>query len=428
MRKKILIYGMGLTGIELVRFCKKNKIPCVPFDDTKKLINKSEKVFGPKDNFKNLLKYCNEIVVSPGIGLRNKNIQLAIKSRKKIISEIEFASRYITKPIVAITGTNGKTTTTLLTSQLLKSGGYKVFLGGNIGRPLISSVALQNQYDLILVEVSSFQLQFIQSSFKPFVSAFLNISENHLDHHWDMDEYAKSKMNIFKNQDKNCFALCSRNVYRRIFNKNKASFLDPFGNSSLSVSRNKITINNKDDIHIDDTKLLGLHNLNNISFALSIFSIFKNISSDQLKVVENFSSPSHRLEIIKKYRERTIVNDSKSTSPQATEVALRSLKKNIVLIMGGKNKGLDYSLLKRQVDKKVIKLILFGENKFELAKFFNKSKKIIAVDLRDAVEEGLKKFYKGHTLLLSPGTSSFDQFDSYSDRGDKFKEYVKKLS
>ncbi len=243
-----------------------------------------------------------------------------------------------------------------------------------------------------------------------------------------MDEYAKSKMNIFKNQDKNCFALCSRNVYRRIFNKNKASFLDPFGNSSLSVSRNKITINNKDDIHIDDTKLLGLHNLNNISFALSIFSIFKNISSDQLKVVENFSSPSHRLEIIKKYRERTIVNDSKSTSPQATEVALRSLKKNIVLIMGGKNKGLDYSLLKRQVDKKVIKLILFGENKFELAKFFNKSKKIIAVDLRDAVEEGLKKFYKGHTLLLSPGTSSFDQFDSYSDRGDKFKEYVKKLS
>jgi len=428
MRKKILIYGMGITGIELVEFCKKNEIPYIPFDDTKQLINKSEKVLGPKDNFKNLLKYCNEIVVSPGIGLRNKNIQLAIKYRKKIISEIEFASRYITKPIVAITGTNGKTTTTLLTFQLLKSGGYKVFLGGNIGRPLITSVALQNQYDLILVEVSSFQLQFIQSSFRAFVSAFLNISENHLDHHWDMDEYMKSKMNIFKNQDEGCFALCSRNVYKTILNRKKASFLDPFANSSLRVSRNKIRINNKDHIGIDDTKLIGAHNLSNISFGLSIFSIFKSISSDQLKIVKNFSSPNHRLEIIKKYRGRVIINDSKSTSPQATEAALRSLKKNTVLIMGGKNKGLDYNLLKEQVDKKVIKLILFGENKFELAKFFNKSKKIIAVDLEDAVEEGLKKFYKGQTLLFSPGTSSFDQFNSYSDRGEQFKEYVKKLS
>lgn len=419
---------MGVTGIELVEFCKKNKIPYIPFDDTKKLINKSEKVLGPKDDFKNLLKYCNEIVVSPGIGLRNKNIQLAIKRRKKIVSEIEFASRYITKPIVAITGTNGKTTTTLLTFQLLKSGGYKVFLGGNIGRPLITSVALQGQYDLILVEVSSFQLQFIQSSFKAFVSAFLNISENHLDHHWNMDEYRKSKMNIFKNQDEDCFALCSRNVYKKILNRKKASFLDPFANSSLRVSRNKIRIKNKDHVGIDDTKLIGSHNLSNIAFGLSIFSIFKSISSDQLKIVKNFSSPSHRLEIIKKYRERMVVNDSKSTSPQATEAALRSLKKNIVLIMGGKNKGLDYNLLKEQVDKKVIKLILFGENKFELAKFFNKSKKIIAVDLEDAVEEGLKKFYKGQTLLFSPGTSSFDQFNSYSDRGEQFKEYVKKLS
>ena len=123
-----------------------------------------------------------------------------------------------------------------------------------------------------------------------------------------------------------------------------------------------------------------------------------------------------------------IVNDSKSTSPQATEAALRSLKKNIVLIMGGKDKGLDYKLLKEQVDKKVIKLILFGENKFELAKFFNKSKKIIAVDLEDAVEEGLKELYKGQPLVFSRGTSSFDQFNSYSDRGEQFKEYVKKLS
>ena len=419
---------MGLTGIELVKFCKKNKISYVPFDDSKKVINKSEKVLNSEGDFKNLLKKCDKMIVSPGIGLRNKNVQLAIKSRKEIISEIEFASKYVNKPIIAITGTNGKTTTTLLTFKLLESAGYKIFLGGNIGSPLISIVSSQNQYDLILIEVSSFQLQFIGSSFKPFISVFLNISENHLDHHINMEEYLQSKMNIFKNQDKDCFALCSKDIYKKIFDKNKASFLNPFRNNSINLSQDKITINNKYKIKLNNLKLIGLHNLENISFALSIFSIFKKTFSNQLKLIEKFAPPNHRLEIIKKYKEKIIIDDSKSTSPQATKAALKSLRKNVVLVMGGKDKGLNYNLLKQEINKKVTTLILFGENKFELAKFFKKPKKIIATDLFDAVEKGLKNSLNGATLLFSPGTSSFDQFNSYSERGDKFKEYVKKLS
>ncbi len=419
---------MGATGTELIRFCRKNKISYIPFDDNKKVINKSERISSSENDFKNLIKKCSEIIVSPGIGLRNKNIELAKKLGKKIVSEIEFASRYINKPVIAITGTNGKTTTTLLTLKLLESAGYKVFLGGNIGSTLINVVSSQNQYDVILIEASSFQLQFVQSFFKPFIAVFLNISENHLDHHLNMREYCESKMNIFRNQDQVCFALCSKDIYEKISYRNKAFFLNPFRNNGVNLSQDGITVNNEYQIRFNNLKLIGFHNLENISFALSIFSIFKKILPKQIKLIEQFTPPNHRLEIIRKYKEKIVINDSKSTSPQATETALKSLRKNVILLMGGKDKKLNYNLLKKEINKKVTILILFGENKFELAKFFNKSKQIIAIDLFDAVEKGLKNCSHGHTLLFSPGTSSFDQFNSYSERGDKFKEYVQKLS
>jgi UDP-N-acetylmuramoylalanine--D-glutamate ligase len=195
--KKILIYGMGKTGIELKKFCKRNSINFCTFDD--KTDNQSD--------FIKLSEKCSYIVVSPGIGLRNKNLKIAIKKKIKIISEIEFASKFLDKPIIAITGTNGKTTTAMLTEKLLTSAGIKVFLGGNIGTPLINAVNSKEKFDLILVEVSSFQLQFIDLSFKPFVSALLNISENHLDHHLNFREYKESKMKIFKNQNKTDYSL-----------------------------------------------------------------------------------------------------------------------------------------------------------------------------------------------------------------------------
>ena len=164
--KKVLIYGMGKTGIELMRFCKRKSIGYLTFDDNT----------NTPEQFVLYLSQCHLIITSPGVGLRNKNIRLAIKKKIKVISEIEFASRFLSKPIIAITGTNGKTTTTLLTYKLLKSARLNVFLGGNIGTPLIKAVESQDKYDFILVEVSSFQLQFIDTSFSPFISAILNFS------------------------------------------------------------------------------------------------------------------------------------------------------------------------------------------------------------------------------------------------------------
>ena len=413
--KKVLIYGLGKTGTELVKFCKRRRIPFLTFDDK---INKNE-------SFCNYLKKCTEIVVSPGVGLRNSNIREAIKLKKTVISEIEFASRFISKPIVAITGTNGKTTTTLLTSGLLESSGLRVFTGGNIGTPLIKAVNKQNDYDIILLETSSFQLQFIGKSFRPSVSAILNISENHLDHHFDMEEYISSKMNIIKNQDENCHFICADKILSKLKQKSLPRHHNPYKNINIKLIKDKILINEYLSVKSSKIKLLGQHNLTNILFALNIFEIFQKITKKQISFLENFSSPDHRLEIVNK--RGTIINDSKSTSPLATEVALKSIQKDLVLIMGGKDKELKYNSLLPLVNKKVKLLVLYGENKFELAKLFKKNKMILAVNLSDAVKVATKNKLRSQVLLFSPGTSSFDQFKSFAERGEKFKEYVKRV-
>lgn len=413
--KKVLIYGLGKTGTELVKFCKRRRIPFLTFDDK---INKNE-------SFCNYLKKCTEIVVSPGVGLRNSNIREAIKLKKTVISEIEFASRFISKPIVAITGTNGKTTTTLLTSGLLESSGLRVFTGGNIGTPLIKAVNKQNDYDIILLETSSFQLQFIGRSFRPSVSAILNISENHLDHHFDMEEYISSKMNIIKNQDENCHFIYADKILSKLKQKSLPRHHNPYKNINIKLIKDKILINEYLSVKSSKIKLLGQHNLTNILFALNIFEIFQKITKKQISFLENFSSPDHRLEIVNK--RGTIINDSKSTSPLATEVALKSIQKDLVLIMGGKDKELKYNSLLPLVNKKVKLLVLYGENKFELAKLFKKNKMILAVNLSDAVKVATKNKLRSQVLLFSPGTSSFDQFKSFAERGEKFKEYVKRV-
>ena len=411
--KKILIYGMGKTGIELKKFCKRNSINFCTFDD--KTDNQSD--------FIKLSEKCSYIVVSPGIGLRNKNLKIAIKKKIKIISEIEFASKFLDKPIIAITGTNGKTTTAMLTEKLLTSAGIKVFLGGNIGTPLINAVNSKEKFDLILVEVSSFQLQFIDLSFKPFVSALLNISENHLDHHLNFREYKESKMKIFKNQNKTDYSLI---VQPQFIKKNiKSNRINPLKNNKIYETDDNIIIENM-KIRKDELKLLGPHNIKNILFSLNIFSLFKKPTKKQINVLRNFSSPPHRLQRIS--RNRIIINDSKSTSPQATEVAIKSFNRKIILIMGGKNKGLNYNSLLKLIKDKVKLLILCGENKFELSKIFDSNSNLIASNLLEAVTLGLKNLKSEEVLLFSPGTSSFDQYDSFTHRGEIFTDYVKKLS
>ena len=233
------------------------------------------------------------------------------------------------------------------------------------------------------------------------------------------------KMNIIKNQDENCHFICADKILSKLKQKSLPRHHNPYKNINIKLIKDKILINEYLSVKSSKIKLLGQHNLTNILFALNIFEIFQKITKKQISFLENFSSPDHRLEIVNK--RGTIINDSKSTSPLATEVALKSIQKDLVLIMGGKDKELKYNSLLPLVNKKVKLLVLYGENKFELAKLFKKNKMILAVNLSDAVKVATKNKLRSQVLLFSPGTSSFDQFKSFAERGEKFKEYVKRV-
>ena len=414
MKKKILIYGMGKTGAAVKKFCIKKNIPYETYDDKKQ----------NPDKFKNLLEKISTIVLSPGVPASNGNIKLAIKTKINVISEIEFASRYIDKPLIAITGTNGKTTTCLLTYNLLKSQKKRIFLGGNIGKPLVSSLNDAKTYDLYLVECSSFQLQFIDKSFRPFISLITNLSPNHLDHHNSLREYYDSKFNIFKNQFKSSFYIEGeklKNQKIKLLKRKKINII------SLNLNQDKKYLY-YDNLKIDKNKLnvIGNHNYKNIISALKILSIYTKVDKSHLEILYKFNPPNFRLEKVS--NQPKIYNDSKSTSPAATLKALESFNEKVYLIIGGKDKNLDYSELLKVLAKRTKGIFIFGQNKFKLAKYFYKFEYEICSDLRNAVELCIKKAGKKDIILFSPGTSSFDSYKSYNQRGEVFNSYVRQFS
>ena len=414
MKKKILIYGMGKTGAAVKKFCIKKNIPYETYDDKKQ----------NPDKFKNLLEKISTIVLSPGVPASNGNIKLAIKTKINVISEIEFASRYIDKPLIAITGTNGKTTTCLLTYNLLKSQKKRIFLGGNIGKPLVSSLNDAKTYDLYLVECSSFQLQFIDKSFSPFISLITNLSPNHLDHHNSLREYYDSKFNIFKNQFKSSFYIEGeklKNQKIKLLKRKKINII------SLNLNQDKKYLY-YDNLKIDKNKLnvIGNHNYKNIISALKILSIYTKVDKSHLEILYKFNPPNFRLEKVS--NQPKIYNDSKSTSPAATLKALESFSEKVYLIIGGKDKNLDYSELLKVLAKRTKGIFIFGQNKFKLAKYFYKFEYEICSDLRNAVELCIKKAGKKDIILFSPGTSSFDSYKSYNQRGEVFNSYVRQFS
>ena len=408
VKEKILIYGMGITGKAVKNFCKYKKIPYEIYEDTKS-----------KDNFKKILKKISTIVLSPGIRKSNLNIKFALENKIKVISEIEFAAKFTEKPIIAVTGTNGKTTTTLLTYEILKNHGLKVFVGGNIGTPFIQGILMEKNYDIFLLECSSFQLQFIDKEFAPKVSVITNLSPNHLDHHKDLIEYYGSKFNIFKNQKENDFLILKRDIELSKLKIVPKKIL-------IKKSRNKnYIIQNKIKILLNNLKIVGNHNIENLSFAMEIANIFTKLNKNIIKKIYQFKPPKFRLEKI--LDKPKIFNDSKSTSPDATVNAIKSFNSKIYLLMGGKDKNLNYISVKKILGEKVEKVFLIGENKFLLAQFFSSKNCIICKDMEDAVIQLKKIIKKSDTIVFSPGSSSFDSYASYIERGEKFNQYVNKF-
>lgn len=390
--------------------------------------------FGKQDA--NILKDITLIIISPGVPQSIDIVKEAKKRNIKVIGEIEFAYNLIPdRNYISVTGTDGKTTTVNLIYSIINSY-KKARLLGNVGNTFSKEVESIEKYEDIVLELSSFQLETVDN-FHSHISVILNIAEDHLDRYKDIEDYFNAKKNITKNQNSNDFLILNYdNSYtNRYYNEliktkdisfNVLTFSTKYREANLYYnSEDECLYYNAEKIFsIAKRKLLGMHNIENI-LASVLACIKDNIPIEYIdKAVNNFQSIEHRLEFVKEIDGVRYINDSKATSMSAVMSALKSFDKDIILIMGGRNKGIDFKPLKSIIEERVKKLILTGEASEDLSSMIDVSNKIIIKDFTEAFDYAKKIALKGDTVLLSPGCASFDSFKNYEERGKYFKSLV----
>lgn len=390
--------------------------------------------FGKQDA--NILKDITLIIISPGVPQSIDIVKEAKKRNIKVIGEIEFAYNLIPdRNYISVTGTDGKTTTVNLIYSIISSY-KKARLLGNVGNTFSKEVESIEKDEDIVLELSSFQLETVDN-FHSHISVILNIAEDHLDRYKDIEDYFNAKKNITKNQNSNDFLILNYdNSYtNRYYNELIKTKDISFNVLTFSTKYREANLyyNNEDEclyynaekiFSIAKRKLLGMHNIENI-LASVLACIKDNIPIEYIdKAVNNFKSIEHRLEFVKEIDGVRYINDSKATSMSAVMSALKAFDKNIILIMGGRNKGIDFKPLKSIIEERVKKLILTGEASEDLNKMIDVSNKIIIKDFTEAFDYAKKIAVKGDTVLLSPGCASFDSFKNYEERGKYFKSLV----
>jgi UDP-N-acetylmuramoylalanine--D-glutamate ligase len=437
--KKILVVGLGKTGVETIRFLlKKGALvgasDITPFEKLPKVVTELKemgvKIEAGEHRLETFLR-AEMVVLSPGVPFGLTPVKEAMNKGIEVISEIELASRFIKKPIIGVTGSNGKTTTSTLIARILEGSGKRVFLGGNIGNPLIQIAQDDDNYDLLVLELSSFQLQGT-CTFGPFIGAILNISPNHLDHHENISEYTESKMKLFSNQTYSEWAIY--NADDSLVKENLFKIMSkkiPFGKAPIEggVFLDGTHIRFRDEFYdLTRIKLIGKHNIENAMASIACGRILECDPNLIQETIVNFDPLPHRIEFIRELRGVRFFNDSKSTSPGATLRALESFSSPIILIAGGKDKGGGYEILKDALRDRVKLLILFGESKLRIEKELGKEvKTVLASSVDEATVKAFMGSRKGDTVLFSPACSSFDMFSSYEERGRRFKEIVQNL-
>jgi len=423
--KKIFIYGLARTGISTLNFLKNkgNKLIC--WDDklkTRKKISKNFLLKSTKQLNKHLFDF---IVISPGINKNNCSIKNFLsKNENKIITDLDifYSFNYFNK-IISITGTNGKSTTCKLLYEIFRAGGYKVQLGGNIGKPLLDLKKLKKE-SIFILELSSYQLDYTKY-FRSNHAAILNISFDHLERHENIQNYINAKAKIFKFQKETDIAYLSKK--NKYFSKIKKNF-----KSKVKIIKLKNIYKLKKKITND--YLLTLANLENLVFVLNITKKFKLNKKIIFRVINKFKGLPHRQEKIYSGKKIICINDSKATSFDASRQALNSYK-NIFWILGGVNKKKDKIQLEK-LKKNIVQAYIVGKNKnFFIKQFNNKINYKKCIDLPNAFPKVIKDIrifkkkystYKIPTLLFSPAAASFDAYKDFEERGNHFKKLFNK--
>jgi len=441
--KHILVVGLARTGISVARFLAgREAIVTVTDMRTSEQLEEQMAVLAGLPIIWELGQHVDAsftgsdlIVVSPGVPMDMPQLVMAAIAGRQIISEIELASRFITAPLVAITGTNGKTTTTTLAGEIFRQGGFNTYVGGNIGDPLIELVESGQAAERVVAEISSFQLEWI-NSFRPKIAALLNISEDHLDRYAGYQEYINAKLRIFENQTAEDFAVINRDdelVWKHAPGLKARLF--PFSrklelSEGIFCRDNLITYRHQgreEQFPTADFRLTGVHNLENIMAALACTLLLGCSPASALETVCSFEALHHRMEFVRKLKGVSYYEDSKATNVGSVEKALESFH-NITLIAGGKDKGGSYAPLVALIQERVQHLILIGEAadrmQLELGSLTDTHR---AATLEEAVWLAAQITASGGTVLMSPACSSFDMFRDYEERAQRFIAAVKAL-
>jgi UDP-N-acetylmuramoylalanine--D-glutamate ligase len=373
------------------------------------------------------------IVISPGVPFDVPQLVQARALGIPVIGEVELAARYLKGKIVAITGSNGKTTTTALAGEILAAGKSKVLVGGNIGTPAISFVETSTADIWIVLEISSFQLETIES-FHPRIAVVLNVTRDHLDRHYTFENYAAAKARILENQTADDFAILNADNSPCVAMAAKAKAPVYWFSRLKEVERgafqrgDRIFWREREIMPINEISLKGSHNVENALAAVCV-GMLAGIEPAQIhEAIAAFKAVEHRLEYVATVRDVEYYNDSKATNVDATIKALESFAGRIHLILGGKDKGSDYSMLNPLLKERVKRVYTIGAAAAKIESQVKGAEVVRAVTLDNAVKLAAESATPGDVVLLAPACASFDQFDSYEHRGRTFKEQVRRLA
>ncbi len=455
--KNILIVGLGISGIAAARFAKKKgaSVTVTDMADEKKLGSYAPMAHKLGVNMElgnhniETFERSDLIVVSPGVPHTILPIKRAIAKGIPVLGELELAARYIREPVIAVSGTNGKTTTATLLGSMLESSGFKVFVGGNIGNPLIDYADKRGTADIVVAEVSSFQLDTIDT-FRPHVGVLLNITADHLDRYPDFKSYARSKGRLFENQRQSDIAVLNGsdpiissvtkdlNARKLFFRhqensqaKDRENALISRGNPSTPAN---ITIRMKGhqqiSFDLSGTNFPGRHNLENAAAASLAAIVVGGTPEGVQSALKNFKGLPHRIEYIETINHVRFFDDSKATNVDAVIRALETFGEPIILIMGGRDKGGDFRKLLEPVRQHIKKLIVMGEARDNIKSVLEdicREGAQTASTMEDAVFSAYRAASPGDIVLLSPGCSSFDMYSSYAERGEDFCRAISNL-
>lgn len=426
---RIAILGFGAEGKSSLKYFSKDPQNDITVCDSSDKLNLPKNIKSKTgENYLDDLDSFDIIVRSPGIKLSD------IKSKGKISSQVKIFFENCPAPIIAVTGTKGKSTTTSLIYHILKYGNKKVWLGGNIGKPVLDFLNQVKKSDLVVLELSSFQLQDLDVS--PHVAVSTMIEPEHLDYHKDFDEYFLSKSNLFRFQKPNDIVVyninntASKKLAKFSLGKKIAYGVSDKNVDGARMNQGKIYFNFQFIMDRSAINLRGDHNIENVLAAIGATHEYVNDANTLSRAISSFEALPHRLELVAKIDGVSYYDDSIATTPSSAIAAIRAFDNPKILVLGGSDKGADFSSLAEEISRSNIKMVIaigkMGKKIIESLELVKYSNFVMAKDMAEVVRLAKQNALKGDVVLLSPACASFDMFDNYVDRGEKFKMEVLK--